>query len=149
MEIRETWHEMHLHEMHFVTRSAYACVRIHSMVNYMQRRGGTYDNMINRLQNTTSKVTTPNLYANHVRTWIWNGGIFQKTMDVWKRKKVCNGRSIFTNKAHMYMYFVYKDIFAHWYTHTHEVHVHVLDDMADKTKILLWFFVTVCANFFC
>ena len=33
--------------------------RIHSRVNYMQRRGGTYDNMINRLQNATSKVTSP------------------------------------------------------------------------------------------
>ena len=33
--------------------------RIHSRSNYMQRRGGTYDNMINRLQSATSKVTSP------------------------------------------------------------------------------------------
>ena len=72
--------------MHFVTRSAYACVRINSRSNYMRRRGGTYDNMMNRLQNASSKVTTPSrmkctLCVRKPRTCTdWNDDIFQRTV---------------------------------------------------------------------
>ena len=71
----------------------------------MQRRGGTYDDMINRLQNATSKVTTPTLYANHVRARI-ETMIFFKEQFMEKKNRRRWAFDSYKQGTRMYMHFV-------------------------------------------